>query len=570
MPRHKTPKTPKSPKEPLLTQESFEAELKTLASKAQEETWGKWARGQIFLLLKSGMLLSLAAIYSNVSPLTLSPVYGSYPSAIYHSPAVMATCFLGWSLNLITNRLAPLKPIQLLALLAIHIPMLQFSLFRFSGLLGVKYGPIVTESLTFLPLLFLTVSCTATLMDGLELTGGKWPWISEAAPGILSYAFFRNVEAWSGTWIQQTIGFSFFQTRIGLEIALAALYMLLAPSKISSFFKPSKIMLLAIPAILHTVLYNTHVALPYLTSRLNTTIQNGWTVLARHESITGYISVIESGHDQFRALRCDHSILGVELEVPIKDEEASALVIGLGIGTTPTALMHHGINTTIVEIDPIVHDYATQYFGLPANHNAIIDDAVSYASTAAKTGQTFDYIIHDVFTGGAEPVDLFTLEFIQDLYTMLKPGGVIAINYAGDFLLPPARIIIHTIRTIFPHCRIYRETPASSVETIALEKRDFANMVIFCTKPPPSPSLKPHGITFRKPSRKDVLGTGARNAFLQPEFEIEDEVFEEMEGDGGVLRRNETDRFREWQDGTARGHWAVMRSVIPAVVWEAW
>lgn len=91
--------------------------------------------------------------------------------------------------------------------------------------------------------------------------------------------------------------------------------------------------------------------------------------------------------------------------------------------------MAHGISTTIVEIDPVVYDFAQKYFAfaLPPGHTAVIADAVTYASQLAKTEQRFDYIVHDVFTGGAEPVDLFTLEFIQDLHSILKPGGVIAI-----------------------------------------------------------------------------------------------------------------------------------------------
>jgi hypothetical protein len=89
--------------------------------------------------------------------------------------------------------------------------------------------------------------------------------------------------------------------------------------------------------------------------------------------------------------------------------------------------MAHGIDTTIVEIDPVVHEYATKYFGLPTNHKAVIEDAVSYAAELAKTDEKYDYIVNDVFTGGAEPVDLFTFEFLSDLNTILKPGGVIAI-----------------------------------------------------------------------------------------------------------------------------------------------
>jgi spermidine synthase len=100
---------------------------------------------------------------------------------------------------------------------------------------------------------------------------------------------------------------------------------------------------------------------------------------------------------------------------------------GLGVGTTPAALMAHGIDTTIVEIDPAVHDFATKYFGLPSDHKVVITDAVTYASQLAESGQKFDYVVHDVFTGGAEPVDLFTLEFLRDLHSVLKPDGVIAI-----------------------------------------------------------------------------------------------------------------------------------------------
>ena len=89
--------------------------------------------------------------------------------------------------------------------------------------------------------------------------------------------------------------------------------------------------------------------------------------------------------------------------------------------------MAHGIETTIVEIDPVVYDFATKYFNLPKNHKKVIANAVAHASEAAKSDEKYDYVVHDVFTGGAEPVDLFTYEFLQDLNSILKPSGVIAI-----------------------------------------------------------------------------------------------------------------------------------------------
>jgi len=103
---------------------------------------------------------------------------------------------------------------------------------------------------------------------------------------------------------------------------------------------------------------------------------------------------------------------------------------GLGIGTTPSALIAHGIQTTTIEIDPVVHEFATHYFNLPSNKTSIIEDAVTFVERAQGQGTQhpiYNYIIHDVFTGGAEPVELFTEEFLGGLSKMLVSDGVIAI-----------------------------------------------------------------------------------------------------------------------------------------------
>ena len=89
--------------------------------------------------------------------------------------------------------------------------------------------------------------------------------------------------------------------------------------------------------------------------------------------------------------------------------------------------MAHGIDTTVVEIDPVVHEFAAKYFDLKENNKPALVDAVSYTAGLVEAGKTYNYIIHDVFTGGAEPVDLFTLEFLQGLSDLLDPNGVIAI-----------------------------------------------------------------------------------------------------------------------------------------------
>lgn len=234
----------------------------------------------------------------------------------------------------------------------------------------------------------------------------------------------------------------------------------------------------------------------------------------------------------------------------------------------------------MVEIDPVVHQFASKYFQLPKNHTAVIEDAVIYTTRLADaTPGHFDYIIHDVFTGGAEPIALFTLEFLQNLNALLKPGGVVAIvsyfalflqppsshefqNYAGDFALPPPMVVVQTIRQVFPSCRIFREHPRDE-DLMEKHGSDFANMVIFCTK------IAGRPVSFREPNARDLLNSPSREVFLMPKHEVKDEDFT-VGRDDGILTKNDTAKLVKWHGKSAMGHWAVMRTVLPPTVWENW
>ncbi|KAK5662018.1 hypothetical protein OQA88_10130 [Cercophora sp. LCS_1] len=570
-----------------FTPESFERELKALASKAQAQTTSAYLRSQASAYLSALALLTLAALSSNASQQDLSPVYGAIPSARWHTQLVAAACFAGWSSNLFLGRALPFKPVLLLPVAALYIPAAQFLLTRFAGALTAYWGPLVTEAVTLFPLVALTAACVATYLDGADLSFLP-SFVADAAPGIGSYGFFKGVETWSWGLLGRYAGRTVLNTRVGLELVLGASYALLAPSKF---------LVLTLPALLHTAVLDTRLPTAWAGERLNQTLgTEGWVILDRRESLTGYVSVVESERDGFRLMRCDHSLLGgewvkfigkgqfkgnqvaepvygvfamleavrlVEMPKKIVDKDAKALVVGLGVGTTPGALVAHGIDTTVVEIDPAVYDFAAKYFQLPKNHTAVIEDAVSYTSRLANQRQgVFDYIVHDVFTGGAEPIPLFTLEFLQNLNTLLKPEGVIAINYAGDFSLPPPMVVVQTIRTVFPTCRIFREHPRDD-ELVAKHGSDFANMVIFCTK------LADRKLTFRQPNRRDLLNSPSREHFLMPQHEVMDADFTVGREDG-ILTSNDTDKLVKWHEKSALGHWSVMRTVLPPLVWENW
>ncbi|KAJ2906459.1 Polyamine aminopropyltransferase [Zalerion maritima] len=573
-----------------FTQENFEKELRSLSEKAKNRpSFNRKKIGQQAAMhLKSISLLLFIGIYSNVSQLALSPIYGSIPSAINHSKVVMVACFVGWSVNLLLQRVLPFKPIKLLPIIAWYIPVVQYAVGFFTKKLTTDWGPVLTEMLTLFPIMTVSVAIVATWLADADFSLLP-PWLADALPGFGSYGFFKLVEDISAKALPMYVGGNLFLTRMGMEIWLALTYTVIAPSKL---------LLLALPAVIHTALFNTHVMTGMSMSSLQGKYEaEGWKVIDRGESLTGYLSVLENTQVGFRALRCDHSLLGgewvkfpvdkvaepiygvfamleavrlVETEEPIKDLEATALVIGLGIGTTPAALVMHGIDTTVVEIDPLVHAFANQYFHLPANHTPIVDDAVKFARDRAAIAITdawkYDYIVHDVFTGGAEPVSLFTLEFIQDLATLLKEDGVIAINYAGDFLLPSPALVVRTIKTVFPTCRIFRENPRESDEELEAHGRgDFTNMVIFCTK------STERGLKFRAMVPEDTLKSKARQAYLMPQNEVTVEDIYGVEGDdGAIVRKNETGRLSVWHEQSAVGHWKVMRTVIPPIIWELW
>ena len=50
--------------------------------------------------------------------------------------------------------------------------------------------------------------------------------------------------------------------------------------------------------------------------------REGYALLARQESVTGYISVLDNVKEGFRVMRCDHSLLGGEW---LKQEAGSIL-----------------------------------------------------------------------------------------------------------------------------------------------------------------------------------------------------------------------------------------------------
>lgn len=572
-------------------------------------------------------LLTLAALASQASQAGLSAVYGSIPSAQHHQQAMTGTILLALLSKSQLKHYLPSNTRNYLPVLVYWIPTMQYLLFSSSSRLGPSYGPLVTELLTFLPLLFLSTYDAAEGLHRLDLNARFGPSLAELLPAVAAYVHFSVMEkAFSGL-LPQFFNVADMLAPFNLFLLLASMYAMLSPSWLC---------MLAIPAISHTARLNPNFISMHTMNSLNETLHgHNWSLVDRQWSNTGYISVLDNLDLQYRVMRCDHSLLGGEwilteqrkrtegwtVSEPIYAvfemleavrlmqtkasslEPKTALVIGLGIGTAPKALLAHGINTTVVELDPVVHDFATLYFDLPSNHTAVLQDAVMWVDESARRNgnvvklepstisrdeaapvglhenvaqrsMKYDYIIHDVFTGGAEPLALFTKEFLRDLRSLAKSDGAIAINYAGDTSSPSTNLVLNTIRVVFDgQCKIYRDAPPPKTDAAEGSPGvDFLNMVVFCRN-------SPGDITFRRPTEADFLGSQSRRHYLQPRAEFElpfplpSDIGSREESKysaGKVLKRSSLWEWEAKQLDSASSHWEIMRKVVPAAVWELW
>ncbi|KAG0637339.1 S-adenosyl-L-methionine-dependent methyltransferase [Tuber brumale] len=530
---------------------------------------------KLLAVFKAVVLLSTASIISYASQIALAPVYGGIPTSLYHSKISAFVFAAAWVAKYLPFKL-PFRARNLLPVLSLYVPAIQRTLVRYSNGWGPFWGPIITEGVTFYPLLFLTVYSIAHLVDfGNFATDG-------IVAGVFA-GYFWKMQSSVPKHLVNRIGSSWILTRCGLPNLAGGIYALVSPSLL---------LLTAIPAVLHTNMYNS-MCTP--TTGLNEILTaSNYTLLARQESNTGYISVLQHNHRNFRVLRCDHSLLGGVWEIPSpgfeyadqgikepiytifvmleavrlidpppKNIHPKALAIGLGIGTAVNGLITHGVETDVVELDPVVHQYASEFFQLIENHTAYIEDAITFVkrenSYRGKDRKKYEYILHDVFTGGAVPASLFTLEFFVGLRDLLSEDGVIAINWAGDLKLKAAKSIIETVRTVFDGCRVFREDmPGEDIDKATV---DYTNMVIFCTR-----SLDPY--TFRAPADADILGSITRRHFLFPKFEIDLDQYFGVSGEFTLLSESNIDALIGWQETSALGHWRVIRTVLPPVVWE--
>lgn len=247
-------------------------------------------------------LLVLAAFYSLVFLWNLSPIYGSTPSHIFHGYGVGISGAAGWFAKDHVHRLSGRKAVYLVPVLAFWLPAVQYFMAQQSSSLGNPTGPIITSVIALFPLIFISVACAGKLVQsGLDLSR-HGDIVAEHVPLLGCYVVFSAGDHLAKALLSRIIGSTALFTRAGLQILIAVLY---------AAAIPSKAILLAVPPLLFHLTSNVHLPLGHTTAALNSAISDeGYALVARQESNTGYVSVLDNLEDGFRVMRCDHSLLG--------------------------------------------------------------------------------------------------------------------------------------------------------------------------------------------------------------------------------------------------------------------
>ena len=215
----------------------------------------------------------------------------------------------------------------------------------------------------------------------------------------------------------------------------------------------------------------------------------GFIVRFEAESLYGWVRVVDDERKGFRLLLSDASVISA---VDIKENRSllgyqeimsflptilpqttRTLLIGLGGGHVARNLKSKGIVTDTIEIDPAVADAARRFFHFEPTGSFLVGDA-RYEVT--RLPHHYDLIIHDCFTGGAEPTHLLSREMLLDLHALLNDRGILTLNYVGFTRGEGADAVasVHrTLKSVFPNLRVF-----------TTNKEEFTDFVFLASQEP--------------------------------------------------------------------------------------
>ncbi len=305
------------------------ARISTLTQSSNAPRKMLWSYARLFLTALA--TLSLAALSAEVSKLSLTPAYGSIPPIaslnwlrrdLERDQRYIAIIVLVSLAKLFLSK-RTLGFSKHFAIWGYFVPSLQSGLLSFSGRLGPTWGPRTTYLLTSVPLtclsllhlvIMITERFPLTIFAEGAATRSLNDFCSSALGTLLLTSTLHHLLARIGLYFENglptfiTYGTHAVFSRFGLQAVTAVLY-----TQLSVSLERFKLIFTAILPLLHLAFFCPHVPLAYNADVLNNTLRTeGFSLVARQESLTGYISVLDNVNTGYRVMRCDHSLLGGE------------------------------------------------------------------------------------------------------------------------------------------------------------------------------------------------------------------------------------------------------------------
>ena len=146
-----------------------------------------------------------------------------------------------------------------------------------------------------------------------------------------------------------------------------------------------------------------------------------------------------------------------------KPEKTNALIIGLAGGMTASMLKLHGVQVHSVDLDPEIIALAREHFCFTGP--AVAADGRRYLEDCAEK---YDFCVIDTYSGDVFPFHLASREAFEAARRVLKPGGILALNYIGS---PKGRAFACThltLEAVFRNVLAIGFEPGDAEQTITL------------------------------------------------------------------------------------------------------
>ena len=154
----------------------------------------------------------------------------------------------------------------------------------------------------------------------------------------------------------------------------------------------------------------------------------------------------------------------------------TAVHLGGGGCTLPryVAATRPGSRQLVVEADEALADLVRESFGTTGFRLRVGEARAELPRL--RQGES-DLVVADVFESAQQPTHVTTLEWVEAVSRLLRPGGVYVVNVADGKPLAFARAQVATLLAVFPHVLLLADPSV-------LRGRRFANLVLAASTAP--------------------------------------------------------------------------------------